>query len=73
MTREKWNTRGGEKMQTFGEKYNISGFKAARSESGEYRGSDYEYTVPETGELRQLFVPASSSLVQSLLNDLRKA
>jgi hypothetical protein len=60
-------------MQTIGERYNISGFKAARSESGEYRGSDYEYTVPETGELRQLFVPAGSSLIETLLRDLRKA
>lgn len=58
-------------METFGDKYNI-GPRVARYEFGKYRGADVEYTVPETGEVRSVFVPSGSSLIASIGDDLKK-
>ena len=56
---------------TIEEKYSISAGRKVY-EYDKYRGVEYDYVVPETGEERTLYVPSGSSLVETLRESLKK-
>lgn len=60
--------------QTFSEKYQMSSeWKPVYSEYIGYTGHEVSYTVPETGEHREVFVPSSASVIEKMIEDAKAA
>lgn len=60
-------------MQTFGEKYQMSSDFRRVVEFNSYVGHEVDYTVPETGERRTVFVPSGASVIERMLDDCKAA